>query len=232
MKLIIQVPCLDEEDQLPISLGRPAARGRGLRRRRVAHHRRRVHRPDHRGGQGARGRPHRQADEQQGPGVRVPSRAGRVPEARRRRHREHRRRQPVLRRRHPRARRADPRGQRGHGDRRPGRDGHRGVLDGEEAPPAGRELGGAAGVGHLGPRRHVWLPGLQPRGGPRAHGRVPVHLHPRVADPGGQEPGGRRPRGGGHQREAPRVAPLRVDVGLRAAQRRGHLPHLRRATSR
>ena len=97
-------------------------------------------------------------------------------------------------------------------DRRPQRHGHRALLGREEAPPAPRQLGGAAGVGHRGPRRHLRLPGLQPRGRARAHGRVEVHLHARVAHPGRQELRRRRPRPGGHQREAARVAPLRLDV--------------------
>ena len=83
-----------------------------------------------------------------------------------------------------------------------------------------------------GARRHLGLPGLQPRGGARAHGRVAVHLHARVAHPGGQEPRGRRPRGRRHQREAPRVAPVRLDVGLRAAQLRRASSASTRATSR
>ena len=89
---------------------RPSARGCGLRRRGVAGHRRRLHRPHDRGRARARRRPHRPADEQQGPRRRLPGGAGRVPQARRRRDRQHRRRQPVRRGRDPAAGRADPRG--------------------------------------------------------------------------------------------------------------------------
>ena len=77
---------------------RAAPRGRGLRRRRVAGRRRRLDRPHGRGRAGARGRPHRPADQQQGAGRGLPGRARRLAEAGRRRDRQHRRRQPVLRR--------------------------------------------------------------------------------------------------------------------------------------
>ena len=210
----------------PDLAGGAAPRGAGLRRRRVADHRRRVDRPHDRRGQGPRRRPHRQAHEQQGARLRVPGRAGRVPQARRRRHRQHRRRQPVLGRRHPHARGSDRRRRGRHGDRRPQRHGHRALLVREEAPPADGQLGGAPSVGHGGARRDVGLPGLQPGGRPRPHRRVPVHLHARVAHPGGQEPRRGGPRGGGHQPAAARVAAVRVDVGLRPAEPRGHLPHL------
>ena len=98
MKLIIQIPCLNEEATLPATLADLPREVAGLRRRRVAHHRRRLDRPHDRGRARQRRRPHRPADEQQGPGRRLPGRPRRVPEARRRRHRQHRRRQPVLRR--------------------------------------------------------------------------------------------------------------------------------------
>ena len=61
-----------------------------------------------------------------------------------------------------------------------------------------------------------------------AHRGVDVHLHARVAHPGGQEPGGGRPRRRRHERQDPRVAAVRVDVVLRPPQHAGDLPHLHR----
>ena len=97
MKLIIQIPCFNEEETLPVTLADLPREVAGLRHRRVARHRRRLDRPHDRGRARARRRPHRPADQQQGPGGRLPGRPRRVPEARRRRDRQHRRRQPVLR---------------------------------------------------------------------------------------------------------------------------------------
>ena len=92
----------DHPDSLPQRRGpaprhrrRPAAHGPGVRRGRVPRHRRRVDRPHGRGGPGGGHPPHRQADQQQGAGLRLPGGPRRLAQAGRRRHRQHRRRQPV-----------------------------------------------------------------------------------------------------------------------------------------
>ena len=96
VKLIIQIPCLNEEGTLPQRPGRAAARGGRLRRGRVAGRRRRL-RPTRTVEVGARARrrPPRPADQQQGARRRLPGRPRRGAQARRRRDRQHRRRQPV-----------------------------------------------------------------------------------------------------------------------------------------
>ena len=78
------------------------------------------------------------------------------------------------------------------------------------------------------------LPRLQPRGGAADPGGVEVHLHARVDHPGGQDGGGRRPRPGAHERADARVAPVPVDVGIRPAQHGLDLPdlHALRAAAR
>ena len=144
MKLIIQIPCFNEEDQLPLTLGRLPRRDRRVRRRRVADHRRRLDRPHGRGRPRARRRPHRPPDQQQGPGRRLPGRARRGPEARRRRDRQHRRRQPVRGIGHPQAGRADPARRGRHGRRRPaGRD-DRALLGAPRSCSSGSARGSCA----------------------------------------------------------------------------------------
>ena len=98
MKLIIQIPCFDEEQTLPETLADLPARDRGHRRGRVARDRRRLDRPHGRGRARGRRRPHRPPHQQQGPRRGLPGGARRLPQARRRHHRQHRRRQPVPRR--------------------------------------------------------------------------------------------------------------------------------------
>ena len=78
-----------------------------------------------------------------------------------------------------------------------------------------------------GPRHDLGLPRLQPRGRDLGAGRLALHLHARDDHPGGQDAGRRRPRAGADEREDARVAPVPVDVGLHPAQRRVDLPHLR-----
>ena len=193
----------------------------------MADHRRRLDRSHHRGRAQARCRPHRPAHQQQGPRLRVPGRAGRRAEARRRRHRQHGRGQPVLRPRHRAPGRADPRRQRRHGGRRPRGHEHRALLGAQEAAPAPRLLGRAAGLADHGARHHVRLPRLQPRGRAGHPGRLQVHLHARDDHPGGQDDRRRRPRAGADEPEAARVAALPVDVDVHPPQRGLDLPHLR-----
>ena len=97
MKLIIQIPCLNEEETLPVTLADLPREIQGFDERRVADHRRRLDRPDRRGRARARRRPHRPPDQQQGARLGLPGRPRRGAQARRRRDRQHRRRQPVLR---------------------------------------------------------------------------------------------------------------------------------------
>ena len=50
MKLIIQIPCFNEEQQLPLTLSHLPREVAGVDDRRMADHRRRFDRPDGRGG--------------------------------------------------------------------------------------------------------------------------------------------------------------------------------------
>ena len=129
--------------------------------------------------------------------------------------------------RHPQARGADPRRRRRHGDRRPQDGPDRALLAAEEAAPAPRQRGGAAGLRHERARHHLRLPRLQPRGRAADAGGLQVHLHARVDHPGGQDARGGRPRPDPDERQDARVAPVPVDVVVRPAQHRLDLPHLR-----
>jgi glycosyltransferase involved in cell wall biosynthesis len=79
--------------------------------------------------------------------------------------------------RHPQARPPDPRGPRRHGGRRSRHGRDRALLGHEEAPAEGRLLGRAPGLRHRRPRHDVGLPRLQPRGGHPDGGRLEVHVH-------------------------------------------------------
>ena len=76
------------------------------------------------------------------------------------------------------------------------------------------------------PDATVGLPRVQPRGRAPDPGGLEVHLHARDPDPGGQDARGGRPHADPHQPQDARVAPVPVDVGVRAPQRRLDLPHL------
>ncbi|CAA9487968.1 MAG: Glycosyltransferase, partial [uncultured Solirubrobacteraceae bacterium] len=220
-------PLLERGGAAPAHARRPAAAGPGLRRGRVAHHRRRLHGRHRRGGaRGGRG-PHRPPHEQQGAGGRLPGGARRLPEARRRRHRQHGRRQPVLGAGHPPARRPH-RGRVGRHGRRGPRDGQdRALLAPEEAPAEARLLGRAPGLRHGRARHHLRLSRLQPRGRDPDGRRLEVHLHPRDDHPGRQAARGHGPRPHPDERPDARVAPVPVHGLLRAPQRRGDRAHLR-----
>ena len=232
MKLIIQIPCLNEEETLPATLADLPREVDGLRRGRVARHRRRLDRPHGRGRARERRRPHRPPDEQQGPRRRLPGRPRRVPEARRRRDRQHRRRQPVLRRRHPEARRADRRGHGRHGRRRPPDRHDRALLAAEEAPAEARLVGRAPGLGHRRHRHDLRLPRLQPRGRDPDGGRLEVHLHARDDHPGRQAARRHRARPDPDEPEDARVAPVPVDVAPTCAATRSRSSASTRSTSR
>ena len=194
VKLVIQIPCLNEEATLPRVLAQLPREVDGFDEVEWLVDRRRLERSDGRGRPRARGRPRRQADQQQGPRRRLPGRHRRRPEAGRGRDRQHRRRPPVPGRRHPEAGRADPRRPRRHGGRRPAGQGRRALLGLEEAAPAARKLGGAARLGNRDSRHDVGLSRLQPGGGAAAPGRLQLHLHAREPDPGGQDAGRGRAR--------------------------------------
>ena len=206
---------------------RPPAPDQRLRRGGVARGGRRLDRSHDRGRARARRGPHREADQQQGPGHRVPGGPRRLPEARRRRGGEHRRGQPVRRARHTEAGGADPRGPRGHGRRRPGGGVGGALLAAEEAAPAARELGGPRSVGDRRSRHHVGLPRLQPGGRDPGAGGLEVHLHPGDHHPGREDARRGRAHPDSHQSEGPGIAALSVDVVVRAPQHGLALPHLR-----
>ena len=211
MKLIIQIPCLNEEATLPATIADLPRQIDGIdeiellviddgstdRTVEVAReHGRRAHRP---------------ADQQQGPGGRLPGRARRLPEARRRHRRQHRRRQPVPRRRRRQAGRADPRRRGRHRRRRPPGRPDRALLRRQERAAAAGQLGRAAALGDRDRRHHLRLPRLQPRGGAAAARRRQLHLHAGEPDPGGQDAGRRRPgrRSGPTRRRASRGSSTR-----------------------
>ena len=149
-----------------------------------------------------------------------------VPQARRRHRRQHRRRQPVQRRRHPDAGRADPRRRGRHRRRRPPGRPDRALLRRQERPAAAGQLGGAPALRHRDRRHDLRLPRLQPRGRARPARRRRLHLHAREPDPGRQDAGRGR---SGPDRDQPadaRVAALRLDRRLRAPQRARDPAHL------
>ena len=84
-----------------------------------------------------------------------------------------------------------------------------------------RQASQTDGAGH-----DVGLPRLQPRGRARPAGRLEVHLHAGDDHPGGQDDRRDRPRPDPDERQDARVAAVPVDVVLRAPQRRLDLPHL------
>ena len=95
VKLVVQVPCLNEEETLPVGAAVDPAVDPGHRRDRHRGHRRRLHRPDGRGRPVARRHPLRAPRPQPGAGPLVPRRRRLRARARRGHRRQHRRRQPV-----------------------------------------------------------------------------------------------------------------------------------------
>ena len=228
MKLIIQIPCLNEEETLPVTLADLPREVDGFDERRVAGHRRRLDRPHGRGRARPRRRPHRPADQQQGPRLRLPGRARRRAQARRRRDRQHRRRQPVLRARHraSSSRRSSP-----------------ATPTWSSATARCMTIEHFSALKKLLQRLGSWvvrqasqtddarhdlrLPRLQPRGRAGHAGRLEVHLHAGDDHPGRQDDRRGRPRADPDEPEAARVAPVPVDVDVHPPQRRLDLPHLR-----
>ena len=149
-----------------------------------------------------------------------------MPQARRRRHRQHRRRQPVQRQRHPQARRADHARHGRHGRRRPRGPQHRALLAAEDLAAEARLVGRAPGLLDRGSRHDLGLSRLQPRGRDPDGGRLEVHVHAGDDHPGGQAARRRRPRADPDEPEDARIAPVSVDVVLRAAQLGLDLPDL------
>ena len=111
----------------------------------------------------------------------------------------------------------------------------------QEAPAAAGELGRAPRLRHRRARHDLGLPRLQPRGGAAAPDRLQLHLHAREPDPGGQEArspsstsrsrtnetlrSSRLARSTGHYVRRNALAIFRAYVLLRAAARL----HVRRA---
>ena len=206
MKLIVQIPCLDEEETLPLVVASIPRRIPGIdvvevlvvddgstdRTLEVA--------------RALRRRPHRQQHRPPGPGPVVRDRHPRGAPARRGHHRQHRRRQPVPAGAHPGPRRADPRRDGGHGGGRPpGPHDHR-VLAAEAAAAAVRQPGGQLGRRDGGGGRGVRVPRLLPRGRDPAQRRHRLQL--RHGDPrlGGPQAAGDRARRRDDEPEDPRVA--------------------------
>ena len=111
------------------------------------------------------------------------------------------------------------------GDREVDRD--RALLAAEEAAAAPRLVGRAPGLLDFGAGHDLGLSRVQPRGGDPDARRLEVHLHARDDHPGGQAAGRDRSRARAHEPEDARVAPVPLDGRLRATQRRVDLPHLR-----
>ena len=180
-----------------------------------------------------RGRAHRPADQQQGPGGRLPGRARRLPEARRRHRRQHRRRQPVQRRRRRRSwwRRSSP--------ARPTWSSATARSARSSTSPARRRRCSGSAAGSCG-----GSPGTEitdTTSGFRAYnreaalqllGRRQLHLHAGEPDPGRQDAGRGRPGRGRDQPADPRVAAVRLDRRLRAPQRAARSCASTPATSR
>ena len=113
----------------------------------------------------------------------------------------------------------DPRRRGRHGGRRPPGRRDRALLRLEETAPTLGQLGCSSCEQHRGHRHHLRLPRLQPRGGAAALGGRQLHLHAGEPGAGGQD-AGRRRRGAGRDQPADaRVAPGRIDRRLRAPQR-------------
>ena len=198
VKLIIQIPCFNEEETLPGTIADLPDRDPGHRRHRAARHRRRQHRP-HRGGRPRQRRaPRGQPPREPRPGACVHDRHRGEPARRRRHHREHRCRQPVRRRRHPGAGGAGARRRGRRRGRHPAAVGHLDVLAGEEGAAARRHPRRARAVGHRRARRHQRVPGVLPRGRAAPAGARQLHLHAGDHHPGrrrgAQAEGGADPR--------------------------------------
>ena len=103
----------------------------------------------------------------------------------------------------------------------------RALLAAQEAPSEARLVGRAPGVGHRRHRHDLGFPRLQPRGRDADGGRLEVHLHARDDHPGRQAARRDRGRPDPHQPEDARVAPLPVDERLRPPQHDLDRAHLR-----
>ena len=113
-----------------------------------------------------------------------------------------------------------------HGRRQPRGPHDRALLAAEGHAAAAGLLGRAPGLLDRGPRHDLGLPRLQPRGRDPDGGRLEVHVHAGDDHPGGQAARRGRPRRDQDEPQDARVAPVSVDVVLRAAQLGLDLPHL------
>ena len=226
MKLVIQIPSRNEEATLPATLAELPTRLPGLRRGRVARHRRRQLGPHQRrrarSRRPSRGPLHRAARARPRLRDRSPRGAGDG----RRRHRQHRRRQPVPRRRCRHARPAHPRRAGRHGGGHAAHRGHQALLSPEETPAADRERRRAAPVEHRRSGCHQRLPRLRPRGRAPADRPHQLQLHDRDPHPGRREEHRGRARAGPHQREAARVPSVHEHGDLHPAVARHDVPRL------
>ena len=102
----------------------------------------------------------------------------------------------------------------------------------QEAAPAPRQLGRAARVQHDGAGHDLRLSRLQPRGRAADAGRLAVHLHAGDDHPGGQDAGRDRPRPDPDQPEDAGLAPVQVDLVVRAHERASRSSASTRSTSR
>ena len=233
MKLIIQIPCFNEEQTLPLTLadlprevpGFDAVEwlviddGSSDRTIEVARAERR--------------RPHRQADEQQGPRGRLPGGPRRRAEARRRRRSSTP--TPTTSTTGATSRSSSRRSSRGDADMVVG---DRQVETIEHFSPLKKLL---QKLGSWVVRQASATTVPDTTSGFRAYNREAalqmqvvsqIHLHAGDDHPGGQAAGRRRPRPDPHEREDARVAPVPVDGRLRAPQRRSRSSASTRSTSR
>ncbi len=102
----------------------------------------------------------------------------------------------------------------------------------KRAAAAAGLLGRAPGLLDRDPGHHLGVSGLQPRGGAADAGRVEVHLHAGDDHPGRQAAGRRRPRADPDQPQDARVAAVPVHDGLHPPQRRSRSSASTPSTSR
>ena len=231
MKLIIQIPCLNEEETLPVTLADLPREVAGLRRRSS-------------GSSSTTARPTAPIEVARAHGVdhivRLTNNKGLAAgfqagldacaEARRRRRSSTP--TPTTSTTAPTSPSSSRRSSRGEADMVVGDrevDDDRALLAAEEAPAAARQLGRAPGLGHrASPDTTSGFRAYNREAALAAAGRLQVHLHARDDHPGGQDAGRDRPRPDRDEPEDARVAPVRRRCGAYVRRNaRLDLPHLR-----